>query len=161
MAWRLVRRFAATVGVTLALVSGVAAETSPFAALAGRWVGEGVLGLRDSPTEKVKCRATYFLAEGKDEASQNIRCATAAGSVEIKSVVANTGGVLSGTWQETTRNIGGNLEGKVTPQGFRVQVKSDSIAANMDIIVRGDKQVVEVQFINSAMIGLSLLLTKG
>jgi hypothetical protein len=31
----------------------------------------------------------------------------------------------------------------------------------MDIIVRDDKQVVEIQFINTSLIGLTLLMTKG
>lgn len=139
----------------------VAADTSPFANLPGRWTGEGMLGLKDSPTEKVKCRATYFLTEGKDELKQNIRCATSGGSVEIKSEITHAAGELSGTWQETTRNIGGDLTGKVTPLGFRITVKSQDITANMDIVVKGNKQIVEVQFINSSMIGLTLLLTKG
>ncbi len=139
----------------------VAADASPFANLPGRWTGEGMLGLKDSPTEKVKCRATYFLTDGYDELKQNIRCATSGGSVEIKSAITHAAGELSGTWQETTRNIGGDLTGKVTPLGFRITVKSQDITANMDIVVKGNKQIVEVQFINSSMIGLTLLLTKG
>ena len=31
----------------------------------------------------------------------------------------------------------------------------------MDIIVKESKQIIEIQFMNSALLGLTLLLTKG
>jgi hypothetical protein len=31
----------------------------------------------------------------------------------------------------------------------------------MDIIVRGERQIVEIQFVGSSLIGLTLVLTKG
>lgn len=154
-----------TMALMLALFAAApnpaSAADQTFKNYAGRWVGEGMLGLRDSPTEKVKCRATYFLTEGKDEMTQNIRCATAGGSVEIKSAIANANGALSGTWQETTRNIGGDLTGQILPTGLKITVKSNDIAANMEIVLRDNRQIVEIQFIDSAMIGLTLILTKG
>ena len=138
-----------------------ASDTSPFAVLAGRWTGEGRLGLKESPPETVKCRATYFITEGKDELKQNIRCATAGGSIEVKSEIQHTSGALTGKWQETTRNIAGDLTGSVTPNGFRVAVRGGDISANMDIIVRDNRQLIEIQFLNSSLVGLSLLMTKG
>ena len=136
-------------------------EASPFANLAGRWTGEGRLGLKDSPPETVKCRATYFISDGKDELKQNIRCATAGGNIEVLSVIQHAAGALTGTWKETTHNIAGDLTGQVTPNGFRITVKGADLAANMDIIVRSDKQIVEIQFFNSALLGLSMIMTKG
>ena len=35
------------------------------------------------------------------------------------------------------------------------------LAANMDVIVKANRQIVEIQFFNSSLIGLSLVLTKG
>lgn len=148
-------------GVATSPVPLGAQQASPFAALAGRWTGEGRLGLKDSPPETVKCRATYFLTDGKDELKQNIRCATAGGSIEVQSQIENSAGVLSGRWKETTRNLEGDLTGAVKPNGFRIVVKGGDLTANMDILVRDNKQVVEIQFINSALVGLSLLMTKG
>ena len=50
----------------------------------------------------------------------------------------------------------------MTPKGFRVVIKGSSLTANMTIVLIGDtKQVVEIQFIDSALIGLSLVLQKG
>ena len=134
---------------------------SPFANLEGRWTGEGRLGVKDNPPENVKCRATYLQGANADELKQTIRCATAGGAIEVISTVQHSAGALKGHWQETMHNIEGDLEGQVTPKGFRIQVKGSELAANMDIIAKDDSQIVEIQFFNSALIGLTLLLKKG
>jgi len=138
-----------------------AEQNSPFVALAGRWVGEGRFGIKDNPPETVKCRATYIAGATVDELKQTIRCATAGGSIEVISTLKHDDGKLSGEWKETTHNIEGNLEGEVTPAGFRIKVKSTELAANMDVIVKADRQIVEIQFFNSSLVGLSLVLKKG
>lgn len=138
---------------------GIAA--SPFDQLAGRWTGEGRLGIRDNPPETVKCRATYIRGATENDMKQTIRCATAGGSVEVLSSIHNANGVLAGEWKETTRNIEGQLTGSVTPAGFRVEVRGGEIAANMDILVRDNRQIIEIQFINSTLQGLTLMMTKG
>lgn len=144
-----------------ATASTNADESSPFTPLLGRWVGEGKLGVKDSPPEIVKCRVTYIAGEDSNHLKQNIRCATAGGSIEVLSAVAHNNGQLSGTWAETTHNINGDMTGQVTPRGFRVVVKGGDLAANMDIILRNGKQIVEIQFFNSVLFGLSMELTKG
>ena len=70
-----------------ALSSGAPAsaeEPSPFAKVAGRWLGEGRLGIRDGKTEHVKCRVTYILSEQGAQVRQTIRCATESGTVEVQ-----------------------------------------------------------------------------
>jgi hypothetical protein len=153
--------FAVLATLTIAGLTGASAlDLSPFEKLAGRWVGEGRLGVRDNATENVKCRVTYIV-EGQDHLKQSIRCASASGSIEVQSAVAHTLGKLSGTWRELVRNMSGEVSGAVTPRGFRVAVRGEDLNANMDIIVLGAKQVIEIQFINSSLIGLTLILEKG
>ena len=136
-------------------------ENSPFANFAGRWTGEGMLGFKASAPEHVKCRATYFLNDAKDELKQTIRCATAGGSIEVLSNIKNVADKLTGHWKETTHNFEGDLTGDVTPKGFRIKVQGADLAANMDVVVRENKQIVEIQFINTSLIGLTLVMTKG
>jgi hypothetical protein len=57
--------------------------------------------------------------------------------------------------------MNGNISGAVTPRGFRVAVRGESLNANMDIILIHSKQVIELQFIDSSLIGLTLILEKG
>lgn len=141
--------------------AGAADTVSPFAQLVGRWTGEGMLGFKASPPEKVKCRATYFLNDARDEVKQTIRCVTSAGGVEIVSNVKKEPEGLSGHWKETMHNLEGDLKGEITPKGFHIVVRGADMTANMEIIGKGDKQVVEIQFINTSLIGLTLVITKG
>ncbi|MGQ0455840.1 MAG: hypothetical protein ACT4OU_02135 [Hyphomicrobium sp.] len=139
----------------------VGLQQSPFQSLAGRWTGEGRLGVKDNPPETVKCRATYIVGDTVNDLKQTIRCATAGGSVEVISDVRNVDGQLAGSWKETTRNIAGELSGAITPAGFRVAVRGGDMSANMDIVVRDNRQIIEIQFINSTLQGLTLLMTKS
>lgn len=137
-------------------------KSAPFKELPGRWVGEGRLGLKEGKTEKVTCRATYFVNTAGNELKQNIRCASASGKIEVKSLVnASTDGKLSGTWNELMYNLGGDMTGEVTERGLRIVVRAGDLTANMDVIVMNDRQLVEIQFFNSALRGLTLILKKG
>jgi hypothetical protein len=138
-----------------------AVDISPLESLAGRWVGEGRLGVKGNPTEQVKCRVTYVYFQDADQLRQSIRCASAGGNVEVQSVVSHAGGKLSGSWKERVRNLSGDLAGTVTPRGFKVNVRGEDLNANMDIILINAKQVVEIQFIDSTLIGLTLVLERG
>jgi hypothetical protein len=138
-----------------------AVDISPLEGLAGRWVGEGRLGVKGNATEQVKCRVSYTYRKDADQLKQSIRCASAGGSVEVQSLVAHSEGKLTGTWQELVRGWSGDLAGTVTSRGFKVQVRGESLTANMDIIVMGTRQVVEIQFVNSSLIGLTLVLQGG
>jgi hypothetical protein len=124
-------------------------------------VGEGRLGAKGNPTEHVKCRVTYAYERAADLLKQTIRCASAGGSVEVQSAVSHISGKLAGTWHELVRNWRGDLTGTVTPRGFKVNVRGESLNANMDIILINAKQVIEIQFIDSSLIGLTLVLERG
>ena len=152
---------AALAWLMASIAPGFAADTSTFKDLPGRWVGDGKLGLKDGKVETVKCSATYFLSDDANELKQNIRCASASGTIEVKSVVSYKEGKLSGTWNELIYNLGGDLSGTVTPHGFRIAVRGSGLTANMDVILANGKQVVEIQFFESALLGLTLILQKG
>ncbi|WP_246274208.1 hypothetical protein [Hyphomicrobium sulfonivorans] len=137
------------------------AKEAPFKALPGRWVGDGRIGIKDGKPELVKCRATYFVNDAGDELRQNIRCASAGGKVEIKSSVVARKGKVTGTWEELMYNMRGDMAGEVTERGFRIKVAGDGLSANMDVIVVNDRQIVEIQFFNSSLRGLVLILKKG
>ena len=149
-----------------ALILGVAVparaqEASPFAKLAGRWLGDGRLGITGGATERVKCRVTYVVTDDARQVRQTIRCAADSGTVEVQSTVTHAAGNLTGTWKELSRDWSGELSGNVTPRGFKVAIKGSELNANMDIIVKDDRQIIEIQFINSSLIGLTLVLNKG
>ena len=154
-AWLLLGGFTAMAG------DAPAPSSSPFKDLPGRWVGEGKLGLKDGKIETVKCRATYFLSGDGGELKQTIRCASAGGKIEVQSALTYKDGQLSGKWNELIYNLGGELTGSVTPRGFRIAVHGSGLTANMDVMLMNAKQVVEIQFFESTLLGLTLVLQKG
>jgi hypothetical protein len=153
--------FLAIVASWLSVHGTVLADpASPFKDLPGRWVGDGRLGFKEGKFETVKCRATYFLSDDGVELKQNIRCASASGNVEVKSEIKHAGDQLSGKWNELIYNVGGDLSGQVTPAGFRITVRGEGLTANMEVIVREGKQIIEIQFFSETLVGLTLVLTK-
>ncbi len=150
-------------GLSLAPVPAKAAGGA-FASFPGRWTGQGRLGFKDGKIENVTCRATYFVAEDTGNLTQNIRCASASGKIEVKSNVAEKDGKLSGSWNELIYNMQGELSGQVTKYGFLVTVKGtgeSTLDATMDLIVKNAKQVVEIHFNSSTLLGLTLMLDKS
>jgi hypothetical protein len=144
--------------------AGAPATAAPFTALAGWWGGEGRLRFKDGKQEQVKCRATYVVGGTPNDLKQTIRCASGSGKIEVTSNVKHADGKLSGEWTETVYNVTGDLSGEVTPRGYRVTVKGtngNTLSANMDIMVRDKKQIIEIQFFSESLVGLTLMLNKG
>lgn len=138
-----------------------AALTGALAGLPGLWTGQGRLGFKDGKTESVTCRATYFAATDAPGLKQTIRCASPSGKIELKSRLEEKDGVISGEWSEEMYNLRGALQGKVTERGLVVTVKGDDLNANMDVIVKDDRQIVEIQFHDTSLIGITLVLKRS
>lgn len=156
-------RCLATLCVSLLLclsLGGEAVAATAFEKLAGLWIGEGRLGMRGGETEAVKCRVTYRTEEHGTALKQSIRCASQGGSVEVKVAAHLDGTAVTGSWEETTRGWSGELAGNTTATGLQVRVRSETVSANMDILVREPRQIVEIQFLEGPLQGLSLVLTK-
>jgi len=160
-AFVLMTLFGMALGSTPNTVDAAPAAAKPFDPLLGWWKGEGRLGFENGKTEAVKCRATYKLLNDSNVLRQLVRCASASGKVEIESKILGDGDLLSGTWAERTHKISGQLDGKILPHGFRVFVTGQEIQANMTVLVRGARHVIEIQFLNSALVGLTLVFNRG
>jgi hypothetical protein len=137
----------------------------PPPGIIGYWSGEGRLAFREGKFENVRCRVTYFAdqaaAANLPDLKQTVRCATAGAKIEVKSVIKGSGGALTGTWEETVYNLKGDISGQATERGFRVEVRSDALSANMDLLLKDKQQMIELQFFNSTLMGLTIMLTKG
>lgn len=141
--------------------AALAGAPGPFEAFAGRWVGEGRLGFRQGATEEVKCRVNYIASDEGQSLHQSIRCAAQGGSIDVKTQIKHADGTVSGTWKELTRDWSGTVSGKVSDKSLKVRVSGDQFNANMSVQLRREKQVIEIQFLDSSLIGLTLLLSKG
>lgn len=148
----------------LGLVGGMQARAQgagPFDKYFGRWVGEGRLGMREGATELVKCRVTYTRGASAQAMRQSIRCAAASGNIDVQSEISHADGALTGTWKEQVYDLSGDITGNTSERGLRLRVRSQNFSANMSVSLREERQVIEIHFLNSTLIGLTLSLTRG
>jgi hypothetical protein len=150
----------AAAGAALLALGSVATAQSPgvFSGMAGVWSGSGSVSLDNGQSERIRCRATYAVSSDGTGLNQTLTCASDSYKFDLKSNVIAKGGALSGTWGESSRNIGGNLQGKAHGGHFDVVVSAPSFSANLSMTTSGNKQRVTIRSdgaFKSASISLS------
>src|SRR6185369_774794 len=95
------------------------AQSSAFAGMAGTWSGPGTVTLDDGSSERIRCRATYKVAGASMDMS--LTCASDAYRFNLLAAVVAQGGEVTGNWSETSRNVGGSIQGR---QYYAVEVAS-------------------------------------
>ena len=143
-------------------ISGCAAhaQSGPFAGLAGVWSGGGTVTLDDGSTERIRCRATYAVGNGGNGLNQSLTCASDSYRFNLASNVVSSGGSLSGTWSESSRNVSGNLEGRASNGNFQLIASAPGFTANISLMTRGNKQSVVIRA-ESQFRGASISLTRS
>jgi hypothetical protein len=154
-----------SLALSLALVlfaSDARAEPGAFAGLAGNWGGGGTIMLGNGTNERIRCRATYSVSTDGNGLEQSLRCASDSYRFELSSNVINQGGQLSGTWNESSRNMSGMLFGNASPGRFQVVVTSPTFSANLSLTTHGDRQSVSVTAPpGGQLVGASIALSRG
>jgi hypothetical protein len=154
MVWRPI--FAAA-ALLVALVSGSAsyAQSGAFAGMAGIWSGAGNVTFDDGSTERIRCRASYAVGNGGTGLNQNLTCASDSYKFNLSSNIIAERGTLSGTWNESSRGINGNIEGRGNNGNFEIVASSPGFTANLAVTTRGNRQSVvikaEGQFRNASI----------
>ena len=165
--WASASRGASIFAIAAALVaftwsgSSNAQSGGAFAGMAGVWSGGGSVTLDDGSTERIRCRATYAVGEGGNGLQQTLTCASDSYKFNLTSNVEARGSAVSGTWSETSRNINGNIEGRLgRRRGFRSSPARPGFTANLTLTTRGNKQSVVIGA-KSQFKGASITLTRG
>ena len=157
------KRMVLSVGaLAMMLMSATAshAQSGPFASFAGSWSGTGMVSLSDGSNERIRCRATYNVGGDGAGLQQTLRCASDSYRFDLSSDVVARGSNVSGNWSETSRNVNGTLEGKVTPGQIEVFVQAAGFAANLTVRTSGNKQTVSISS-QGEIKAVSITLTKG
>lgn len=145
---RTVKAFSQTAGfivLSLLLSDGVAAaQSGPFAGLAGGWAGSGAISLADGSRERIRCRATYQMTNGEMTLRQTLRCASDSYKFDLSSDVVSEGSRISGTWSESSRGIGGTLQGRAGEGRFGVVVDAPGFSANLTLTTHGNRQSISI-----------------
>ncbi|MBI5264973.1 MAG: hypothetical protein HY852_24525 [Bradyrhizobium sp.] len=129
----------------LASISGSSSEaqSGPFAGMAGNWSGSGTVSLEDGSTERIRCRARY--APSGPNMSMSLTCASDAYKFLLAADVTAEGNTITGNWTESSRNIGGTLQGRGGGGNFQVLVSAAGFNANLSLATRGNRQSVSIR----------------
>jgi hypothetical protein len=119
------------------------AQSSPFAGMAGKWAGGGTVTLDDGSSERIRCRANYQVIGPTMEMS--LTCASDAYKFDLRASVVAQGSEVTGTWTETSRNVGGSLAGHGGGGNFQVVANTAGFAANISLRTTGSKQTVAMR----------------
>lgn len=101
--------------------------------LAGRWSGWGTVNMTNGTKEQVKCVATFFIENNATSIRQNLRCASAAYKIDVRSNLNMNGKAISGTWEERNHNNAGTVSGRLAGSTFRLAISGSVLNAQMTL----------------------------
>src|SRR5215469_14220638 len=157
------KRLSAAVAMTAALMlvstDGTKADTgNSFDVLLGSWRGGGQMELSEGKTERLKCNAYY--TGGGSQLGMAIRCQSESSNVEIRSKLSQSGGRITGTWEERTFNAEGNASGQATNGKITLSI-SGSVIGSMQVSYSASRQSVSISTQNIALKSVSIDLTRS
>ncbi len=117
-----------------------------FKGLSGTWQGTGTITVSNGSNERIRCRASYSVTPSGETLRQDLRCASDSYKFQVESdVVTDASGALSGTWTETTRQVTGAVNGRITPGIININVKGSVFSAVLAVETKGDRQAVSIR----------------
>jgi hypothetical protein len=116
------------------------AQSSAFAGMAGTWSGGGTVTLDDVSNERIRCRASYKVMGASMQMS--LTCASDAYKFNLAADVVAAGGEVTGNWTESSRNVGGSIQGRGANGSFQVVAQAAGFAANIALKTTGNKQQI-------------------
>lgn len=119
------------------------AQSGPFAGMAGNWAGGGTVTLDDGSRERIRCRASYKVYGMQME--MTLTCASDAYKFNLAANVVDGGGQVTGTWTESSRNVGGSLQGRGGHGNFQVVASAAGFNANISLRTAGNKQTIAMR----------------
>jgi hypothetical protein len=151
----------AVVTLFIAMVSATAghAQAGPFAGMEGVWSGGGTVTLDDGSTERIRCRETAAVGERGAGLNLALTCASDSYKFDLSGNVVSNGGVLSGTWSESSRGITGSLQGRGGNGNFEVVANAAGFNASLSVATRGNRQSVAIRA-QSGFRGASIALSR-
>jgi len=152
--------FGLLLGSLVAWQGGAQAASSPFAGMAGSWSGSGSLTTSAGTQERLRCRAAYNVGGGGDHLQLNLRCASDSYNFNLAGDVAHRNGAISGSWSESTRNMGGSVSGRASGEQIQVIATGGNFAASLSLTTRGNRQAVSIRSQGGDITGVSVSLAK-
>lgn len=164
MRFRITRtsQFMAVLAVTAIFLSAPwpasQAASNPFDVLLGSWGGSGEITMADGRKERLKCNAYY--TGGGSQLGMAIRCQSESSNVEIRSKLSQSGGRITGTWEERTFNASGNAVGQASGDRINLQI-SGGVRGTMSVSYSGSRQNVAISTQGIALKSVSISLSRS
>lgn len=133
-------------------------DPGPFNTLLGSWGGTGEYSLADGTRERIKCNAYY--TGGGSQLGMAIRCSGGNNKIEIRSKLNNSGGRITGHWEERTFNAEGDASGTATGDRITLQI-SGAVTGNMSVSYTAKSQSVSIATSNIALRSVNITLSRS
>ncbi len=140
--------------------AGQAAE-SPFAHFAGSWSGTGKISVQSGGSERIRCRGTYRAGESGSTLTISLRCASDSYKFELASDVTYDNGSISGSWNESSRQVYGQLSGRATASNISAQASAVGVHASISIATHGNSQNVVIRSPGSEISEISVTMARS
>jgi hypothetical protein len=142
----------------LAPVIPVRADPSPFDTLLGSWRGSGQIELDQGRKERLKCNAYY--TGGGSQLRMAILCQSESSNVQIRSALSESGGRITGTWEERTFNAEGNASGQVSGGKISLAI-AGGVTGTMIVTYTSSRQSVAISTQGVALKSVNIDLTRS
>lgn len=155
----------ASVALAACLLAGAAttaalAQSGVFAAFSGSWSGSGQLRLEGGQRESIRCSASYVPRSGGAALGLSLRCASPSGRVELRASLTSSGGRVSGSWEERSYGVAGQLSGSASAGTLRLAFSGGGISGSMTVTTSGGSQSISMRM-DSALQGVSVNLRRN
>ena len=155
-----------TVAVALVLLAGattaaaLAQSGGAFTGFGGSWSGAGQVRLEGGQREAIRCSANYVPRSGGTGLGLSLRCASASGRVELRATLTASGSRVSGSWEERSYGLGGQVSGTASGNSLRLSF-SGGLSGSMTVTTTGASQSISVRTDISALQGVSVSLRRN
>jgi hypothetical protein len=155
---QLLAAFAVTALLVLAPWQATQADSNPFDTLLGSWRGSGKIELEGGRMERLKCNAYY--TGGGSQLGMAILCQSETSNVQIRSKLSQSGGRITGSWEERTYNAEGSATGQATSDKISLQI-SGGVTGTMLVSYSGSRQSVAISTQGIALKSVTIDLTRS
>lgn len=160
-----IRRSARAIGLAAGIgfcLAGAPASLAagPFSSLEGNWTGGGQIRLDGGQTERLKCTAYYRQKDGGSGLNIAIRCASQNNKIELRAVLVNQGGKLSGSWEERTFNAAGDVTGQATDNRISLSISGGGLSGSMIVSFTPSSQRVSITTQGTGLKGVNINLSR-
>jgi hypothetical protein len=121
------------------------AREGVFSSFGGDWRGVGTVVDSNGKTEPLRCRESNVVSDDNISLTQSLVCASDSYRVELHATLFTDGHTIRGTWEDTTRNTGGNIYGEIANNAIVATISAPGVNARLSARTTADRQEVTLE----------------